>query len=100
MTFKSNNHYQETVLLCDTVKPDLFSSEDLRWIIQLQNEEKQSVANQLRDSVGQVLTCCKLLLETKQPDNEQRVLELVNKHLQKTIGEIMHLSYKLTDSFK
>ena len=100
MTFTSDNRYQETVLLCDTAKPDLFSSEDLRWIIQLQNEERQSVAHQLRDSVGQVLTCCKLLLETKQPNNEKRVLELVNKHLQQSISEIMHLSYKLSEGFK
>ena len=41
---------------------DAFTSEDLKWIIRLQNEERQSIGNQLRDSIGQVLTCCKLLL--------------------------------------
>ena len=78
-----------------------FTPDDLRWIIRLQNEERQSIGYQLRDSIGQVLTCCKLLLETKQEQNgETKILEMVNKHLQQTIGDIMHLSYKMTDNLK
>ena len=100
MTFTSDSHYKATALIGQRTTSDSLTLEDLEWIVRLQNEERQSVAHQLRDSVGQVLTCCKLLLETRQPENEQRVLELVNRHLQKTIGEIMHLSYKLTEGFK
>lgn len=81
--------------------PEHFNADDLKWIIRMQNEERQSVGYQLRDSIGQVLTCCKLLLETKQTQSgETRILEMVNKHLQQTIGDIMHLSYQMTDNLK
>ena len=80
---------------------EAFTAEDLKWIIRLQNEERQSIGNQLRDSVGQVLTCCKLLLEAHSyQQNESKAVELVNKHLKQTINDIMHLSYKMTDQYQ
>lgn len=92
---------EPTLLPINSVIPEDFTTEDLKWIIRLQNEERQSVGYQLRDSIGQVLTCCKLLLETKQVQGgEAKILELVNRHLQQTIGDIMHLSYKMTDNLK
>lgn len=99
MTFTSQNNQQEITLPYQRTVKAPFTAEELQWIIRLQNEQRQSIANQLRDSIGQVLTCCKLLVETKQPDNEQKVLEMVSKHLQQSINDIMHLSYKMTESF-
>ena len=99
MTFTSESPCKATAFMGQHSASETFTLEDLEWIVRLQNEERQSVAHQLRDSVGQVLTCCKLLLETKQPENEQRVLQQVNKHLQQSISEIMHLSYKLSEGF-
>lgn len=96
----TNNQTTAAVHNIGTITED-FTPDDLRWIIRMQNEERQSVGYQLRDSIGQVLTCCKLLLETKQMQNgETKILEMVNKHLQQTIGDIMHLSYKMTDNLK
>ena len=99
MTFTTDNYTRDAILSSNNTNADSFTSDDLKWIIHLQNEERQSVALQLRDSIGQVLTCCKLLLETRQPANEQRVLELVRKHLQQTIGDIMNLSYKMAEKY-
>jgi signal transduction histidine kinase len=65
-------------------------------VIYLQNEEREYVVTQLRDNIAQVLTSCKLLLETVQDrDDPSTFIEKVNKYLLQAVSDVTSLSYRI-----
>lgn len=71
----------------------------MRSIIEAQERERRSVALELHDNVNQILTSCKLMLETarEQRDNSA-LIERTYTHIKKAINEIRKISHDLSPS--
>jgi signal transduction histidine kinase len=73
----------------------------LHSIICLQNEEREYIVTQLRDNIAQVLTSCKLLLETVQDrEDKSTFIERINKYLLQAVSDVTSLSYRVEGNGK
>jgi PAS domain S-box-containing protein len=71
----------------------------LRNVIETQEEERANISVQLRDSVNQTLTHCKLLLNTRTQEGEESAIDkMLEQGIDKAIQELNLLSTNLIPS--
>jgi signal transduction histidine kinase len=64
-------------------------------IINAQERERYEISHELHDNVSQVLTTCKLLMESAHREHDSKFTRLSLTHLQLAIDEIRNLSHQL-----
>lgn len=64
-------------------------------IINAQEKERYEISHELHDNVSQVLTTCKLLMESAVKENDHKFIQLSSDHLQLALDEIRNLSHQL-----
>ncbi|MFI5185814.1 MAG: PAS domain S-box protein [Chitinophagales bacterium] len=74
---------------------DRKKKEVLQAIIHAQERERHEISHELHDNVSQILTTCKLLLDTAVQRDDKRYLQQANENIQKAIDEIRNISHRL-----
>jgi PAS domain S-box-containing protein len=69
--------------------------EILRTIIEAQEKERQEIAYELHDNISQVLSSCRLLLETVNNSNYHNILKEVRANIDQAIDEVRGISHQL-----
>lgn len=72
--------------------------EILHAIIEAQEKERQEIAYELHDNISQVLSSCRLLLETVNKNNYHNVLKEVRANIDQAIDEVRGISHQLNTS--
>jgi PAS domain S-box-containing protein len=69
--------------------------EVLQAIIHAQERERHEISHELHDNVSQILTTCKLLLETAVQRDDKSYLQQTKENIQKAIDEMRAISHRL-----
>jgi len=101
LTSKQLNRINRKMLQAEEKQEKLMKDEEIKKkeimnaIINAQEKERYEISHELHDNVSQVLTTCKLLMETAAQENDNKFIRLSREHLQLAIDEIRNLSHQL-----
>jgi signal transduction histidine kinase len=101
LTAKQLNRINRKMLQAEEQQEKLLKDEEIKKkeimnaIINAQEKERYEISHELHDNVSQVLTTCKLLMETAAQENDNKFIRLSREHLQLAIDEIRNLSHQL-----
>lgn len=101
LTAKQLNKINRKMLQAEEKQEKLVKDEEIKKkeimdaIINAQEKERYEISHELHDNVSQVLTTCKLLMETAAQENDNKFIRLSREHLQLAIDEIRNLSHQL-----
>ncbi len=101
LTAKQLNKINRKMLQAEAQQEKLVKDEEIKKkeimdaIINAQEKERYEISHELHDNVSQVLTTCKLLMETAAQENDNKFIRLSREHLQLAIDEIRNLSHQL-----